>query len=474
MRLVQQQATPSAEEKEPAAPPKRDRGSAASRARRVGGVLLIYHRPTVPWAFVDASNVDENIAAFTRHSRFPVWGVNTDFGFRRGLPKLEFDAIVVHYSVFIWSQQGYLLGNELLEYLGAARGYKIAFFQDEHHWCKQRFGFIDEYGIDCVYTLLEPPHAEQVYGSHTNASKFVSHFPSYVGQELLDAAPRFGKPDRERQIDIGYRGREIPPYMGRGGLEKAVIGERFAELAQNRGLRLDVKVSEGERIYGDDWHRFMADCKGTLGTESGVSCFDLEDEVREEYERLSAGGREVTVEKLERGALGRWDGKIPYRTISPRNFEAAAFRVCQVLFEGRYSGLMEPMHHYIPLRKDFSNLDEVIERFKDPGLRQELTENAHRDLIASGENSYERLIASLDATLREAGLQPHRSAAEKQEVSRMLRRTLGERWRFYENTRLSWLYVYHPLIWRLAFTVLHPLKVLSYGVGKLLRRDQAD
>ena len=75
--------------------------------------------------------------------------------------------------------------------------------------------------------------------------------------------------------------------------------------------------------------------------------------------------------------------EIPYRTISPRHLEAAAFRVCQILFEGRYAGLLEPMVHYIPLRKDFSNLDEVLDRFRDADLRAQIAENAYRDLIAS-------------------------------------------------------------------------------------------
>jgi hypothetical protein len=77
-----------------------------------------------------------------------------------------------------------------------------------------------------------------------------------------------------------------------------------------------------------------------------------------------------------------------------------------VLFDGHYSGAMEPMAHYIPLHKDFSNFDEVMELIRDPQLRRELVENAHRDLIASGEWSYGRLIAQLDGVLADAGLRP--------------------------------------------------------------------
>ena len=79
-----------------------------------------------------------------------------------------------------------------------------------------------------------------------------------------------------------------------------------------------------------------------------------------------ASGRPVTLEALQEGALGRWDHNFSYRTISPRHFEAAAFRICQVLFEGEYSGVLRPMVHYIPLKKDFSNFDQVVGLIGDP------------------------------------------------------------------------------------------------------------
>jgi len=169
---------------------------------------------------------------------------------------------------------------------------------------------------------------------------------------------------------------------------------------------LDIDVSEQRRIYGKAWYEFIASCRCMLGVESGVSLFDLEDEVRHEYAALVADGGQPTLDELERGALGRWDGRVPYRTISPRHFEAAALRTCQVMFEGSYSGAMQPMVHYIPLRKDFSNFDEVVERMRDTELRRTLVENAHRDLISSGQWSYARFIAQVDGVLADAGLVP--------------------------------------------------------------------
>ena len=412
----------------------------------------------------------EHLGAFERHSRYAVTAVNTDAGFPPRLAGLSFDAIVLHYSLFAGGPGGYLLDAGFLDYLRGAEGaYKLAFFQDEHHWCRRRFAFIDDYGVHCVVTMLEPPHAQRVYGERTNAERIVTGLPGYAGPELERRGARFAVPETERRIDIGYRGRQIPAYMGRGALEKCEIGERFAARARDAGLVLDIEVGEWSRLYGADWDRFMAGCRAFLGTESGVSCFDLDDEVRTEYEQILAAGQEPTVERLEQGALGRWDWNIPYRTISPRHLEAAALRVCQILYEGDYSGAMKPMRHYIPLRKDFSNFDEVIERFGDRELRRELTDNAYGDLIASGDYGYERMIDAFDSLLADAGVKPHDAARERQAVARALRRRpagqLAARW---IGGAWYWLEQNHPRAWRglhlASRPVVAPVRAIT-GIG---------
>ena len=360
---------------------------------------MVYHRPEAPW-IKDASTVMEHVGAFAAHSRHQIWEINTDLGFPPGLADLDFRAVIVHYCVF--GMGPYRLDERWLEWLDRSSAYKIAFFQDECTRCQRRFRFLTEHGFDCVYTCLEPSEFDKVYGRYTNVPKLVSNVPGYVPEHLAEVGARFGKPDLDRKVDVGYRGRPLPAYLGRGAMEKHLIGVRFADLAAESGLRLDVATGEGDRLYGDDWYRFMADCRCVLGVESGVSAFDLEDEVFGEWQERSANGQGVGIEDLL--TLPRWEDVVYYRTISPRHFEAAALRVCQVLFEGRYSGAMEPMVHYIPLAKDFSNIDHVLELIRDPDVRRELTENAYRDLIGSGEWSYSRLLTSVDETLADAGL----------------------------------------------------------------------
>jgi hypothetical protein len=410
----------------------------------VDGALLVYHRPIAPW-IKDASTVMEHVRSFAAHSRHRIWEVNTDTGFPPELAELDFRAILIHYCVF--GMGAYRLSEEWLDYLDASEAYKVAFFQDECTRCQRRFRFLDDHSIDCVYTCLEPSEFGKVYERYTSVPKLVSNVPGYVPAELPEIGRRFTIADADRTVDVGYRGRPLPAYLGRGAMEKHEIGVRFAELARDTGLRLDLATSEGERLYGDDWYRFIANCKCVLGVESGVSAFDLEDEVMNEYDARVAEGLPVGLDDLR--TLPRWEDVVYYRTISPRHFEAAALRVCQVLFEGRYSGALEPMVHYIPLAKDFSNFDEVVRLIRDPDVRRELTENAHRDLIASGEWSYARLIEGVDATLEEAGLRARPDAATERAVERALadglprrRRRRMRQWAmfaFFDTRVLQWL-----------------------------------
>jgi hypothetical protein len=370
-------------------------------------VLVLYHRPIAP-LFRDASTVLEHAASFRRHSRFGVVELNTHAGFPPALRGLSFDAVILHYSLFAT----YKLDVRFRDYLRTTDAYKVAFFQDEYIGCQRRFAFLDEHAVDCVYTCLDPDQFEAVYGRHTSVPTIRPTLTGYVSDDLKRAAQRFGKPDAQRTVDVGYRGRPLPPYLGRGGQEKERIGRRFHELARPTGLRLDIKGAEADRLYSDAWYRFIANCRSLLGVESGASAFDLEGEIMAEYRELLARGVQPTVDDLT--TLEHWDGLVDLRTISPRHFEAAAFRVCQVLFEGRYAGAMEPMRHYIPLRKDFSNFDEVVRLLRDPELRRELTDNAHRDLIESGAYDYGRFVAGVDETLEAAGVGPllDREAAE--------------------------------------------------------------
>ncbi len=93
-----------------------------------------------------------------------------------------------------------------------------------------------------------------------------------------------------------------------------------------------------------------------------------------------------------------WDD---YRffALSPRHFEAILTKTCQVLVEGRYDGILEAEKHYIPLKRDFSNLEEVLEKVQDKAAVQVMAERAYEDIYLSGKYTYRTFASDIERAL---------------------------------------------------------------------------
>jgi hypothetical protein len=380
---------------------------------KIHGILIIYHHYLMP----NASMIMEHVNAFQKCSKFKVWIVNVELGFPGTLEDLEFDVIILHYSLFAWLP--FYLDEAFETYLaGCTSSYKIAFFQDEYRFWPERAALLNRYQVDCVYTCLEPTHFAATYQRFTRVPKLLQYLPGYISEEMVRLGRHYTTPDAQRPIDIGYRGRQADFSMGKGAQEKHVIGVRFWELAAHLSLQLDIETDESKRIYGADWLAFLANCRAVLGVEAGVSIFDIDNVVLPRCRQLLAENPHMTFEEMYDTLLVHYEDQgVYYRTVSPRVFEAAAVRTCQILFEGKYSGVLEPMVHYIPLQKDFGNFDEVMHLYYNAALRRELTENAYRDLIASGRYSYRKFIADFDQQLLALGLSPAIDPADTMAVT---------------------------------------------------------
>jgi hypothetical protein len=367
--------------------------------KEINGILLIYHHTLG----TNAATIMEHVNAFEKYSHFKIWKINTELGFPRYLWHLKFKVILLHYSLF--GTGNYRLNKKYRKYLQSCiDSYKICFFQDEYHFCQQRFQFINQYKINCVYTLLDPAYYKEVYLKYTSVSKLVHTLTGYVSDELVEISRKMSIPYEKRKIDVGYRGRELPYYMGKGAQEKSYIAHEFKKRASELGLKLDIETKENRRLYGYDWYNFLANCRSCLGVEAGVSIYDIEDTVKKQYDEYIRKNPLASFDEVYKEILIKWEDNIPYRTISPRHFEAAAFKICQILFEGSYSNILKPMIHYIPLKKDFSNFDEVIDTFFDKEKCKKIIENAYNDLIKSEKYTYKSFVNEFDEELKNEGI----------------------------------------------------------------------
>jgi len=308
----------------------------------------------------------------------------------------EFDAVVIHYTVSLLSTR--YLPPPLPERLTRFEGLKVQFIQDEFRAVDAVTAAMRSLGIHILFTCVPEPAAGRIYDSRLPDVIRIFTLPGYVPDELVG---RRVARAADRPVDVGYRGRELPVWIGRLGREKAEIGRAFLEHAAGRGLRCDISSREDDRIYGEEWNRFLASCRATLGTESGASIVDFDGSLEALAKDYLARRPAATPEEIERDVTGQLEGKVVINTASPRLFEAAALRTAMILFRGTYGGVVEPERHYIPLEKDLSNIEQVIERVRDTAYLDELADRAYDDLVASGRYSLRAVAAELDAVVAE-------------------------------------------------------------------------
>jgi hypothetical protein len=344
-----------------------------------------------------ANTILDHINAFRKYSRHDIKTFNTrGMAGSVSLDLDDFDVVVLHYSVLLSYEQ--YVSAAFRDKLRRFRGLKVEFIQDDYRWVDRATAASRDAGIGVLFTVAPEPAASQLYDQRLPGVRRVQTLTGYVPDNLRDLALT---PLPDRTIDVGYRARDLPFWMGRLSREKVWVGQGFLQRAPASGLRCDIAWTEHDRIYGRRWIEFVSSSRATLGAESGASIADFDGSVEARVQDYLAGHPGASYEEVHDSVLRPYEGNVVVNVVSPRVFEAAALGTAMVMFPGEYSGVVSPGVHYIVLEKDFSNFDEVVERLRDGDFIAGLTARAHADLIMSGRWSYRTFIAEFDRVVDE-------------------------------------------------------------------------
>jgi hypothetical protein len=384
-----------------------------------------------------ANTVLDHIESFRRFSRHQVRTFNPK-AMRRSiaLDLAEFDVIVVHYSVIL--SDPIYLAPHFLDKLRRFRGLKIQFIQDDYRWVDRATAAARDVGIKVLFTVAPEPAASQVYDERLPGVRRVHTLTGYVPDNLVGRPLR---PLRERTIDVGYRARDLPFWLGRLSREKAWIGQRFAELAPAYGLHCDIAWTEHDRIYGSQWIEFVSSCRATLGTESGASIADFDGSAEREVRAYLRKHPGAPYEEVHEAVLRPYEGNVFMNVVSPRVFESVSLGTALVMFPGQYSGVVTPGEHYIELEKNFSNMDEVVAHLRDDSFLANMTRRAYDDLIGSGRWSYRTFVAEFDRVVdEETGAMRGPASAPRYRLAKAERtmRVPGMRVRLFRGGHAAW------------------------------------
>ncbi len=384
---------------------------------------IVHDRPLSILLFCDdnpnhASMILDHIEALVRLSRHEFHVFNSVFHpGHESLDLHEFDVVVIHYSLFVAGDT--YLSPTFRRKISEFRGLKIQFIQDDYRSVDALTEAMRFMGIDVLFTLVPESEHARIWHARLPGVELVTWIAGYVPERLVGLET---PPLAERPIEVGYRGRDMPFWLGALAREKVWVGQGFLEHAARFGLTCDISWREEDRLYGNAWDRFNARCRAMLGCGSGASIADFDGGCERAVRAFLAAHPAAGFDEVAAQVLRPWEGNIDLNVISPRQFEAIAARTALVLFPGNYSGILQADVHYIPLAKDFSNIEAVAARIRDLPYLEAMTARAYDDVIASGRYAYPAFVRAFDAVVDRCRKPEHVALPTKSSYRRMRRR----------------------------------------------------
>ncbi len=352
--------------------------------------LLVYHTSPLK----GANNFFEHVDAFKNFSKHKFVALNTFYDFSPKFYEEKFNLIVFHYSLF--GAFPFSLSEKLVQYFSKQSGIKVFFFQDEYVLHNERLKLLKKIGVNQIYSLVDETEFKHLYKDPLNIDDVYRTLAGFVNEDV-DVKP-YLKPHLDRSIDIGYRVRRMPLFLGTVTNQKSEIAEYFTNISEKYNLNIDISLNEKDRIYGKDWVKFLGNCKFTLGAESGSNIFDFDGEISNKFH---SGIENEGLSELESYLryCKKYEGNVNYMIVSPRIFESALMKVCPIMFYGQYNKILEPNKNYIALDTDYSNIKEVIQKMRDLDFIYEIIETNAKELIKSGRYSLQKFIRTFDKNL---------------------------------------------------------------------------
>jgi hypothetical protein len=306
----------------------------------------------------------------------------------------RFDGLIIHYSLVACMDT--YIGPNTRAAIRRFAGIKAAFVQDDYRFIDRTVEALRDLEIHILFGLAPSDIIDEIYPPEKLPGVVrETVLAGYVPEQLTKlAVPSFS----DRPVDVGYRARKLPAWLGSHGQEKWIIANRFMPDARQFDLKCDISTKEEDRIYGSDWIKFLSNCKAVLGTESGSSVCDFTGEIQRKVEAHVACHRD-SFERLRDLYFKEDDGRVVLSVISPRCFEAAALRTLMILYEGEYSGRLLPWRHYVPLKKDHSNMEEVVSVLRDARRAQSIIETAFYEVALNPDNWFSAMVRQVDGVI---------------------------------------------------------------------------
>lgn len=313
----------------------------------------------------------------------------------------SYDVIILHYGLSLHSIDFKQQYPDITNQIKSFNGLKICITQDEYMDPLNIIKNFNEFnGVDIALGFLDKNSYNKVFGNRLRCKEYITVLSGYVWKKNNN---RNIKPIFQRKLDIVYRGNNLGLLYGKLGYEKFEIGAKMKQLSKQYNLKIDIDWKSEKKIFKSKWIKFLSSGKATLITESGSSLVidDVKSkhltETTQEMSKVDSIDDFLYQEKRkEYSQYLQDDEQIIMSGISPKVFEAIQMKTALIAYEGNYSNIIKPNIHYIPLKKNWSNIENVIKKLKNNDYLQNMVDKTYEDIILSDKYDYKKFLEFID------------------------------------------------------------------------------
>lgn len=337
------------------------------------------------------------VECYARYSQHTVTYVN--YHYNETIPRnIPFDIIIFN-TLFLYNRWDFVrIPDSDYDYLKTTSAVKAMVPQDEYFNTDKLCELINRVGMNIIFTIAPESEWEKIYDAIDRSKvKIYKVLTGYLSPDIVQRIETYAAEITSRPIDIFYRSYKglpgVPRYwLGRHGALKWLVAEKFQEHTRSLPLNVDISMREEDTLFEDDWYKRLLSSKYIIGVEGGASILDRDRSIAARAQEYLSLRPDAPFEEVEAACFPGMDGQLTYIMPSPRHLEACATRTCQVLIEGEYNGILKPWEHYIPVKRDFSNIDEVLDIIMRDELRHDMVERAYDAVIKSEKYFYQSFV----------------------------------------------------------------------------------
>jgi hypothetical protein len=338
-----------------------------------------------PYSY-QASTVKDSIESFSLYGQHQYTQVRLRHG-ELEINLHEFDALIVHYSCIAFPYKYFLpISARAAMKIAAFKGIKFALIQDEQRSGFDRLRFLNMLGINHLFSVAEPNLHELLYPSRERNFSISTVLTGYVSKQHREFATR-RVPLCDRKVDISYRGRRLPSWMGKTSMLKGDIPNIIGELDGMKSYVADLSSEESSRIYSADWFEFLQRSKVSIGTPSGSDFLDLHGKFIEPWIPATSVSSECVPDPTP----------ATYQVISPRYFDYVAAGNLVVLTPGLYSNI--PVQGtYIEISETLEELPKILQ-FASTYQAQLMADKSKDLIISDSKLQYSFFVETIETSL---------------------------------------------------------------------------